>query len=139
MALRGHIFKITSALEALSPVILGDEAPPGGFSPWPDAIVMATYVLDLGTSPDNSFPLTIWESATTTAADGSFCLDDLPVALDDLASPPDTELKVALSVNAAIVASAKGRPVSEVALYRSAFIDLTSVRTRELDIWLLAR
>ena len=135
MALRGHIFRITNALESFLPVVLGDDAPPGGFSPWPNAIVMATYVLDFETTPDNSFPMTIWESASTTAADGSFLLDDLPVALESLASPPDTELKVALSVNA-MVASAKGRPVSGVPLYRSSLVGLGRARTKELDIWL---
>jgi hypothetical protein len=136
MALGGHIFKITNVLEAFLPVILGDNAPSGGFSPWPDATVMATYVLDFKTGPDQSFPMTIWESATTTAADGSFSLDDLPVGLDSLASPPDTELNVALSVNAVVAASPKNRPVTGVPLYRSALIDLASARTRELDIWL---
>jgi hypothetical protein len=92
MALTGHVFKVTNALEAFSPVMLGDDAPSGGFSPWPDATVMATYILNFETGPGNPFSMTIWESSTTTAADGSFSLDDLPGTLDSLASPPDTEL-----------------------------------------------
>ncbi|MGA3218684.1 MAG: hypothetical protein ABSE77_06355, partial [Acidimicrobiales bacterium] len=136
MALTGHVFKIINTLEAFLPVILGDDAPSGGFSPWPDATVMATYVLDFETGPGNSLPMTIWESSTTTAADGSFSLDDLPSALDSLASPPETELMVALRVDAVVFASPKDRPVSRVPLYRSALADLMSARTKQLDIWL---
>jgi hypothetical protein len=43
---------------------------------------------------------------------------------------------VSLRVNAVVVASPKGRPVSGVPLYRSALADLVSARTKELDIWL---
>jgi hypothetical protein len=65
MALGGHIFNITNVLEAFLPVIPGDNAPSEGFSPWPDATVMAAYVLDVKTGPDKSFPMTIWESAAS--------------------------------------------------------------------------
>lgn len=113
MPLVGHIYKITDALKAFVPIILGSEGGlQSGFVPWSGTTVIAHYYWwPLPSLP----PLPYYSTFAKVARDGSFSVMDSPLLL----APVYVNLIVR----------------SGVTIYRSDYMPLAFAQDTELNFW----
>lgn len=115
MSVTGHVFFITDAVKAFTPVISNHKQPTDGFRPWEGALVTASYLWKF----ESFGPITLVTQNFTTLEDGSF----------EFPNPPGNPR---LSIPFAVWITVTGGEV----IFRSNIIPFETAVSKPLDIWL---